>query len=134
MPLSPSISAKDFMTTKVISVAPETDLMGAMRLFLEHRISGAPVIDKRGELVGMLTERDCLQSVVTAGYHGESSGGSVAEFMTTDVVTVDATVSLLDIAQLFVTTAYRRFPVLVEGRVVGVISRRDVVRAVLDLA
>ena len=54
--------------------------------------------------------------------------------MTTDVVTVDATVSLLDIAQLFVTTVYRRFPVLVEGRVVGVISRRDVVRAVLDLA
>jgi CBS domain-containing protein len=122
------------MTTKVVSVAPEMDLMGAMRLFLEHRISGAPVIGRHGELVGMLTERDCLKSVVAAGYHGESSGGSVAEFMTREVVTVNAGAGLMDVAQLFVTSVYRRFPVLYEGRVVGVISRRDVIRAVLELA
>lgn len=122
------------MTTKVISLAPDMDIMGAMRLFLEHRISGAPVIDQHGGLIGMLTERDCLQSVVTAGYHGESSGGLVTAFMTPDVVSVDAATGLLDIAELFVNTVYRRFPVLDGGRVVGVISRRDVIRAVLELA
>ena len=108
--------------------------MGAMRLFLEHRISGAPVIGPHGELLGMLTERDCLQSVVAAGYHGESSGGLVAKFMTPEVVSVEVATGLLDIAQLFVTTVYRRFPVLDDGRVVGVISRRDVIRAVIELA
>ncbi len=108
--------------------------MHAMRLFLMHRISGAPVIDEHGELVGMLTERDCLKSVVTAGYHGEGNGGAVSAFMTVDVVSVDATASLLDVAQMFITSAYRRFPVLDKGRVVGVISRRDVIRAVLELA
>ncbi len=122
------------MTTKVVSLTPEMDIMAAMRLFLAHRISGAPVIGQHGELVGMLTERDCLQSVVAAGYHGESSGGSVAEYMTPKVVSVDVAAGLLDIAQLFVTTVYRRFPVLDEQRVVGVISRRDVIRAVIELA
>lgn len=134
MPSVPSIAARDFMTTKVISVTPETDLMAAMRVFLAHRISGTPVIDQHGALVGMLTERDCLQSVVAAGYHGECSSGSVAAFMTPDVVSVDVADGLLDIAHLFITAAYRRFPVLDQGRVVGVISRRDVIQAVIELA
>ena len=134
MPLSPAITARNFMTAKFVSLAPDSDIMDAMRLFLMHRISGAPVIDQRGELVGMLTERDCLKAVVAAGYHGEGSGGALSAFMTADVVSVDATASLLDVAQMFVTSIYRRFPVLDEGQVVGVISRRDVIRAVLDLA
>lgn len=134
MPLSQGITARDFMTANVVSLAPDSDIMHAMRLFLMHRISGAPVIGQRGELVGMLTERDCLKVVVAAGYHGEGSGGAVTAFMTADVVSVEATAGLLDVAQLFVTTVYRRFPVLDQGRVVGVISRRDVIRAVLELA
>lgn len=134
MSLSPSITAKDYMTTNVVSLTPHMDIMAAMRQFNEYRISGAPVINDHGDLVGMLTERDCIKSILVAGYHGESSGGPVTAFMTHDVVSVDAATSLLDIAQLFVTTVYRRFPVVEKGRVVGVISRRDVVRAVLDLA
>lgn len=134
MSLSPSITSKDYMTTKVVSLSPDMDVMAAMRHFSAHRISGAPVIDERGELVGILTERDCLRSIVVAGYHGEGCCGEVAEFMTRDVVSVEVATPLLDIAQLFVTTIYRRFPVVDEGRVVGVISRRDVIRAVLELA
>jgi CBS domain-containing protein len=134
MSLSPSITAKDCMTTNVVSLSPDMDVMAAMRYFFAHRISGAPVIDERGELVGILTERDCLRSIVVASYHGEGYCGEVAEFMTRDVVSVEAATSLLDIAQLFVTTICRRFPVVDEGRVVGVISRRDVIRAVLELA
>lgn len=134
MPLSPSITAKDFMTTNVVSLTPTMDIIAAMRRFRAHRISGAPVIDDHGALVGMLTERDCLKSIVVAGYHGETGAGAVMAFMTREVVTVDAETSLLDIAQLFVTTIYRRFPVLEDGRVIGVISRRDIIRAVLELA
>lgn len=122
------------MTAKVVSLTPTTDVTTAMRQFSAHRISGAPVIDERGALIGMLTERDCLRSVVAASYHGENSAGAVTEFMTCEVVTVDAATSLLDVAQMFVNTKYRRFPVLDGSRVVGVISRRDIIRAVLELA
>lgn len=129
----PSITARDFMTADIVSVSPAMDVMAAMRQFCAHRISGAPVIDERGNLVGILTERDCINAIVVAGYHGECSCGAVAKFMSSDVTSVDAQTSLFDVAHLFVTTVYRRFPVVDEGRVVGVISRGDIIRALLKL-
>jgi CBS domain-containing protein len=129
-----SVIVKDVMTTKVVTVAPDMDVMDAMRTLARHRISGAPVVGPRGDVVGMLTERDCLRTVVVASYHGESSCGAVAEYMSRDVQSVDANTSLLDIAESFIDTRYRRYPVMHENRLVGIISRPDVIRATLKLA
>lgn len=132
MPLT-TVTAKDFMTTKVVTLSPEMDSLDAMRLLAQHRISGAPVVDAQGNVVGMLTERDCLRTVVVASYHGECCCGSVSGFMSGDVKSVDADTSLLDIADLFVKSKFRSYPVLKHGRLLGMISRQDVIRAILDL-
>jgi CBS domain-containing protein len=100
---------------------------------LQHRIAGAPVIDDHGNLVGMLSEFDCMKVVLTSGYHGEP-GGPVSELMVTDVKTVDAGMSIVDMAELFLESGIRRYPVLKDNRLVGQISRRDVLRALGELA
>jgi len=98
---------------------------------VDRHISGAPVVDERGNLVGVLTERDFLKAALVAGYHGER-GGCIGDYMTRDVEAVNADDSLLDVAARFVETKYRRYPVMEDNRVVGVVARRDVLRAVID--
>ncbi len=119
------------MTAAVICLTPEMEVMQAMQLFVDHQISGAPVLDERGDLVGMLTERDCIQTVISSGYHGNGLSGCVKEYMSRDVVSVDAETSLLEAANRFVTGKFRRYPVLSNHRLVGIVSRRDVISAVL---
>lgn len=129
-----AVTAKDFMTAKIVTLAPDMDVLDAMRVLADHRISGAPVVDVRGNVVGMLTERDCLRTVLVASYHADSGGGAVAAFMSREVRSVDADTSLLDMADLFVNQKYRSYPVLRDGRLLGMISRQDVIRAILELA
>ena len=115
------------MSTKLISLTPDMDILDASHLFLKHDISGAPVVDENGKLVGILTVRDCFKTTLDACYYSEF-GGKVSEFMTTDVDTVSPDTSIPDIAEIFLHSRYRRFPVLEEGRLVGLISRKDVLR------
>lgn len=119
------------MVTKPVVFTRETDLLDAVRILVDWRISGAPVVDERGNLVGVLTERDFLRAALVAGYHGES-GGRVGDYMTSDVQAVNADDSLLDVAALFVETKHRRYPVMEDNRVVGLVTRQDVLRAVID--
>jgi CBS domain-containing protein len=123
--------ARDFMVTKPVVFARDMGLLDAVRVLVDKRISGAPVVDERGNLVGVLTERNVLRAVLVAGYHGES-GGCVGDYMNCDVQAVNADDSLLDVATRFVETQYRRFPVMEDNRVVGLVTRRDVLRTVMD--
>jgi CBS domain-containing protein len=125
------VRVRDFMVTKPVVFTRETDLLDAVRVLVDRHISGAPVVDERGNLVGVLTERDFLKAALVAGYHGER-GGCVGDYMTRDVEAVNADDSLLDVAARFVETKYRRYPVMEDNRVVGVVARRDVLRAVID--
>ena len=131
-PLKPAL-VKDYMSRRVVTFSPETDVLDAAHALVENRIAGAPVVDGYGDLVGMLSEFDCLRVALTAGYHGEL-GGPVSEFMTRGVQTVHADMSIVDLAQRFLDTGLRRFPVLENDRLVGVVSRRDVLRALERLA
>ena len=125
------VRVRDFMVTKPVVFTRETDLLDAVRVLVDRHISGAPVVDERGNLVGVLTERDFLKAALVAGYHGER-GGCIGDYMTRDVEAVNADDSLLDVAARFVETKYRRYPVMEDNRVVGVVARRDVLRAVID--
>jgi CBS domain-containing protein len=125
------IRVRDFMVPKPVVFTRDTDLLDAVCVLIDRRISGAPVVDERGNLVGVLTERDFLRAVLVAGYHGEISG-RVEDYMTTEVRAVNADDSLLDVAALFIETKHRRYPVMEDNRIVGLVARRDVLRAVLD--
>jgi CBS domain-containing protein len=122
----------DFMSTSLTVLAPDQDVVRAMQILIEARISGAPVVDGHGNLVGILTQRDCLTAAFRASYHGETAG-PVADYMSRDVETVPAEMTLIELIERFYRSKRRRFPVLAGGQLVGQISRRDVLQAFVDL-
>ncbi|WP_254045337.1 CBS domain-containing protein [Thiohalocapsa sp. ML1] len=120
-------TARDAMSRHLITLNPDMDVLEALRILVEERLSGAPVLDQVGNLIGMLTERDCMGIALGAGYFSED-GGRVADFMTADVTTIEAHIPITEIAELFVNSHFRRMPVMEQGRLVGIISRRDVLK------
>lgn len=120
-------TAKQAMSRGLVTLRPDMDVLEALRILVEGRLSGAPVTDQVGNLIGILTERDCMKIALGAGYHSED-GGHVANFMTTDVVTVDANTPITEIAERFANSNFRRLPVIDQGRLIGIISRRDVLK------
>lgn len=128
-----SAKVRDYMSGKLIAFTPDTDILDAVKILVDNRITGAPVVDNHGELVGMLSEFDCLKVVLEAGYN-EHPGGPVSELMTTEVETVDANMSIFDLTQMFIGSGFRRYPVTESNRLVGQVSRKDLLRALLDLS
>lgn len=131
--ISKSVLVKDYMAKSLVTFKPDTDVLDAVHELVKHRIAGAPVVDDAGNLIGMLSELDCMKVALHAGYHGDW-GGPVSDFMSDGVQTVDAEMNIIDLAAEFVESKYRRFPVVENNRLVGQISRRDVLRALAHLA
>jgi CBS domain-containing protein len=121
------------MAASLVTLKPDMEILDAIHELVVNRISGAPVLDNHGNLVGMLSEQDCMKVALHAGYYGDF-GGRVEEYMSRDVRTVDADASILELAELFLNAPYRRYPVLHDNRLVGQISRRDVLRALEKLS
>lgn len=128
-----SCKVKDYMARTLVTFKPETDVLEAVHTLVKHRIAGAPVVDDEGNLLGMLSEFDCMKVALNAGYHGVW-GGPVRDFMSDGVETVDADMSIVDLAQVFINKKFRRFPVMQDTRLIGQISRRDVLRALEHIA
>ncbi len=126
-----AMRVKDYMSRSVQTVSYDTDIMRAIRILIDRDISGMPVVDEFGGLVGILTERDCIKVALSAGYHDESAG-LVEDFMTRSVETMLPDDSLMDVAAYFAQSPHRRCPVVNEGRLVGMICRRDVLRALSE--
>ncbi len=120
------------MSANLITLTPDMGVLRAISLLIEKRISGAPVVDKLGNLIGILSEKDCMKIALTASYH-EESAGKVADYMQPIVKTVDVNSSIVEVATLFLQEDYRRYPVLKDNRLVGQISRRDVLKALETL-
>jgi CBS domain-containing protein len=127
-----SATVRDYMARNLLIFAPETDIHRAMKMLIEKRFSGAPVVDAGGAVVGVLSKKDCLRVVFSASYH-QDLGGSVAEYMSTEVETIEADMDIVEAAERFLAGPFRRFPVTENGRLVGQISRYDVLRALDDL-
>jgi CBS domain-containing protein len=120
------------MTTDVITIAPRMNIHAAIKVLVDNRISSTPVVDDNGNLVGILTTRDCLNVAFSASYH-KDSGGRVTDYMSENVETIEAGRDIVEVADLFLKSHYRRFPVTENDRLVGLISRYDVLRALADL-
>lgn len=128
-----SVKVRDYMTTHLIVFNPETDLFAAIDTLLSNSISGAPVVNSKGKLIGILSEIDCLKNIVNGSYYDyESLGGTVGEFMVGNVETISPDIDILTIGDRFMNDGRRRFPVVEDGKLVGQISRKDVLRAVRD--
>ncbi len=125
-----SVLVSDHMSRQVVSIDQDMEIMAATRSLVDNDISGAPVLDGHGRLVGILTERDCMKVALHAGYH-DIPYGLVRDYMTPDPETVAPEQSILTMAEKFIHGSFRRYPVVDNGRLVGVISRQDALRAVV---
>ncbi len=125
-------SIEQHMATELISFSPEDDILHAMRVLLDKKISGAPVLDESGKLVGILSMKDCMEIVYNTAYH-QDWGGKVEQYMSREVEHIEADTSILTAAEKFLNSNFRRFPVLRNGQLVGQISRHDILRALDQL-
>ena len=123
-------TAKEIMTTPVISVRPDTKLDEVMGLLLQHQVSGMPVVDENDRLVGVITELDMLKLLFDTM---QIEHGQVSDYLTSKVVTIDEEDSLIDVAEVFMHHTIRRVPIMRGDKVVGIISRRDVIRCIRDI-
>lgn len=127
-----AVQVRNYMTSKLITLKPEMEVMAAINQLVKNRISGAPVVDQNGNLVGMLSEMDCLNVGLIAA-EDTCVAGPVSQFMKTGVIAVSPDDSLTHIANLFLTKPFRRYPVMEDGKLVGQISRSDVLKAINSL-
>ena len=129
-------TAKDIMSRNFVTLSPDMDVLEAVHLLVRHNISGSPVVDKLGSLVGVLSEIDCMKAAVQASYHG-SKAGRVSELMRKVFETVDVDDSIMSVAKKFASQQhhyYRGYPVMKQNRVVGKIVLRDVLKAMTDMS
>jgi CBS domain-containing protein len=122
----------DHMAREVVTLAPDQEVNRAVQVLLKHRISGAPVVDAGGLVVGLLTEKDCLRAALEASYY-RGWGKVVSAYMSREVATIEADLDILSACQVFLDGPYRRFPVLRQGRLVGVVSRTDILRGLAEV-
>ena len=120
----------EFMTTSVVSVTSEMNIYQAIMFLVEHRISGAPVTnpDDRHELVGIISEKDCLLLLANGAYYGMPSG-KVSDYMSRNVLTVDPARDVFAVADIFLKNNYRRLPVVENDKLIGIVTRGDILRA-----
>ncbi len=124
----------EFMDAVVPTLGPDTQIMKAVDFLLRHRVTGAPVVDSDGKLMGIITETDLLK-LVAEGIQGQPpTEATVAEYMTTDVVTVRPTVDIYYVAGICLNNKFRRLPVVHDGKIVGAITRYDLLRVIRTLS
>ncbi|MEO9964447.1 MAG: CBS domain-containing protein [Reichenbachiella sp.] len=120
----------DYMAKDLITFTPDQEIAEAIDIMLKKRISGGPVLNEKRELVGMLSEKDCLKVLVQSSYHNLPSGkGTVESYMSSNVKTLEMDMDVVACANEFLNTYFRRFPVTENGILKGQISRRDIMRA-----
>jgi len=128
------ILVEDYMTKKLITYSPDDSILDVMESFAKNHISGGPVLDNNGFLVGIISEADCMKEISESRYFNQPIlDKSVEKFMTNKVETIPHDMSIFDAAGQFHKNGRRRLPVMKDGLLVGQISRKDIVVAALKL-
>ena len=128
---APSI-ARDIMKTELVTLSADMDLHDAAMLLVRNKISGAPVVSEDGKLEGVLTEKDLMTALIDAAYDRLPST-KVSSYMNPEPFTISEQLDLLSIAQIFQTHHYRRLLVVRDDELLGLVSRRDVLKSVIRL-
>lgn len=124
----------NYMAGDLVTFHLDQEIEVAIDTMIEQEISGAPVLNDNGELSGIITEQDCLRLLIDIAYHNQLlSKSKVKDYMTENPVTVSLDQDVLDVANLFLKTNFRRFPVVENGKLVGQVSRRDILRAAKEI-
>ena len=129
-----NLKVSDYMSTELITFFPEQSVSEVIEKLIQHRISGAPVVDHEHRLIGVISEGDCLKQVSDSRYYNMPVGQSnVESHMAKNVETIDGNMNIFDAANKFLNSKRRRFPIVKDGKLVGQISQKDILKAALHL-
>lgn len=127
------IKVSDYMTRDLITFSPTQSVMEVIETLVKHKISGGPVVDDNNQLLGIISEGDCIKQLNESRYYNMPNDAKVEKFMVRDVDTIDGNLNIFDAANKFLQTKRRRFPILEDGKLVGQISQKDVMKAALKM-
>lgn len=117
------------MDTTLHTLSPDTPILDAVDFLLEHHVTGAPVVNAEGRLVGMLSERDCLK-LLAKGMDEDLESRHVSDFMISEVISIPPDMDMYWVAGIFLGSTVRRLPVVENGKLVGAITRFDILRVI----
>ncbi len=130
--LKPAL-VSDFMTKKLITFKPDQPVAEVMQILVKNKISGGPVVNKKNELLGIISEGDCIKQISESRYYNMPvENDTVDKHMVRNVETIDGNLNVFDAAQKFLESKRRRFPIVENGKLVGQISQKDILIAAME--
>ena len=128
------LRVRDYMTRKLITFKPDQSVEEVIEELIRYKISGGPVVNDKNELVGIISEGDCIRHISESRYHNlPSENRRVEEHMAKEVETIDGDMNIFDAANKFLNDRRRRFPIVEDGVLVGQISQKDILKATLKM-
>jgi len=129
------ILVSDYMTKKLITFKADDSLDHVINLLIRHKISGGPVVNDKNDLIGIISETDCIKHISESKYYNMPSdtNNTVGKYMVTAVDTIDKDMNIFDAAFKFISSHRRRFPVVENGKLIGQLSQKDVLKAAIKV-
>ncbi len=129
------ILVSNYMTKKLITFRANQPIEEAIDTLINNKISGGPVINEKNELIGIISEGDCMKQISESRYYNLpiDSNNTVGKAMVREVETIDGSMNIFDAANKFLESKRRRFPIVENGKLIGQISQKDVLKAAMEL-
>lgn len=129
------ILVSDYMTTKLITFKPDQSIHDVISTLTKYKISGGPVVNAKNELIGIISETDCIKHISESKYYNMpmDQSNTVEKNMVSEVETIDKNMNIFDAATKFITSKRRRFPIVENGKLIGQISQKDILKAALKM-
>jgi len=129
-----SLKVSDYMTTNLITFTPDQSIESVMQSLIKYRISGGPVVNANKELIGIISEGDCIKQISESRYYNMPiQDQTIEKYMVKNVDTIDGNMNIFDAANKFLASKRRRFPIVENGQLVGQISQKDVLKAAMEM-
>ncbi|MBT8269884.1 MAG: CBS domain-containing protein [Flavobacteriaceae bacterium] len=128
------VQVRDYMTTKLITFKPDQSVEHVIDTLIKHRISGGPVVNEKNELIGIISEGDCIKQIHDSRYYNmPMNTNMVDKHMHKDVETIEADMNIFDACTKFLNSKRRRFPIVENGKLIGQISQKDILKATIEM-
>ena len=128
------LRVSDYMTKDLITFKSEQSVEEVIETLIKNKISGGPVVNENNELVGIISEGDCLKQISESRYYNmPMENNAVEKHMVKDVETIDGNMNVFDAANKFLDSKRRRFPIVENGKLIGQISQKDILKAAMQL-
>ena len=129
-----SLKVSDYMTTNLITFTPDQSIESVMQSLIKYRISGGPVVNANKELIGIISEGDCIKQISESRYYNMPiQDHTIEKYMVKNVDTIDGNMNIFDAANKFLASNRRRFPIVENGQLVWQISQKDVLKAAMEM-